>query len=174
MEGWSRGGMMTYLALTRTKRIAAADRLWRGRSGRRNQTAAEMGDSECHRRTSARLRDEQGAGAAARSAIHCGRRLAKDADPAAGGHCRLARESDELIARQAEKLYQQRHPFRLVMFQGGDHGLSEHRDERDRIPWTGSIPTCTTANRGQVSSRTADETPQMDEVCEEITATLGG
>jgi len=33
----------------------------------------------------------------------------------------------------AEKLYQQRHPFRIVMFEGGDHGLSEHRDERDRI-----------------------------------------
>jgi dipeptidyl aminopeptidase/acylaminoacyl peptidase len=29
----------------------------------------------------------------------------------------------------ASALYASRHPFRLVFFEGGDHGLSEHREE---------------------------------------------
>ena len=32
----------------------------------------------------------------------------------------------------ARKLYEDKHPFRLVLFEGGDHGLSEHREEADR------------------------------------------
>ena len=47
----------------------------------------------------------------------------------------------------------QKHPFRLVFFEGGDHGLSEHRDEvnhlgkdwldrylRERKPWPNLEP----------------------------------
>jgi dipeptidyl aminopeptidase/acylaminoacyl peptidase len=33
----------------------------------------------------------------------------------------------------ATKLYESKHPFRLVFFEGGDHGLSEHRDEVNRL-----------------------------------------
>jgi len=31
------------------------------------------------------------------------------------------------------KLYESKHPFRFVLFEGGDHGLSEHREEVDRL-----------------------------------------
>jgi dipeptidyl aminopeptidase/acylaminoacyl peptidase len=31
------------------------------------------------------------------------------------------------------KLYESRHPFRFVFFEGGDHGLTEHRSEVDRL-----------------------------------------
>ena len=69
----------------------------------------------------------------ARSAIHWPEKLAKDTPI-----LRLAGTADWRVnpmnsLRMAEKLYQRRHPFRIVMFEGGDHGLSEHRDERDRI-----------------------------------------
>ncbi len=34
--------------------------------------------------------------------------------------------------KMAEALYEARHPYRLMMFEGGDHGLSEFRAEVDR------------------------------------------
>ncbi|MEX2118044.1 MAG: prolyl oligopeptidase family serine peptidase [Pirellulales bacterium] len=34
--------------------------------------------------------------------------------------------------RMAEALYRFKHPFRLVLYEGGDHGLSEHRADVDR------------------------------------------
>ena len=33
----------------------------------------------------------------------------------------------------AFKLYESKHPFRFVFFEGGDHGLTEHREEVDRL-----------------------------------------
>jgi hypothetical protein len=33
----------------------------------------------------------------------------------------------------ASALYEVKHPFRFVFFEGGDHGLSEHRAEVDRL-----------------------------------------
>jgi DNA repair ATPase RecN len=35
--------------------------------------------------------------------------------------------------RMATALYEAKRPFRLVLFEGGDHGLSEHRAEVDRL-----------------------------------------
>ncbi len=55
--------------------------------------------------------------------------------------------------RMASLLYENKHPFRLIFFEGGDHGLSEHREEvnrivkawldryvRDRKPWPSLEP----------------------------------
>ena len=35
--------------------------------------------------------------------------------------------------RMATALFEHRHPFRMVFFEGGDHGLSEHEQELYRI-----------------------------------------
>jgi dipeptidyl aminopeptidase/acylaminoacyl peptidase len=53
----------------------------------------------------------------------------------------------------ASALYASQHPFRFVFFEGGDHGLSEYREEvealvkawldryvRDRMPWPSLEP----------------------------------
>ena len=69
----------------------------------------------------------------ARSAIHWPEKLAKDTPILLLAGTADWRVNPMNSLRMAEKLYQQRHPFRIVMFEGGDHGLSEHRDERDRI-----------------------------------------
>ncbi len=133
MEGWSRGGMMTYLALTRTKRIAAA----------------VIGSGQVDLEAGIKLRPEMETyvigelvpGYAtnktkelrARSAIHWPEKLAKDTPIlllAGTGDWRV-NPMDSL--HMSEKLYQQHHPFRLVMFEGGNHGLSEYGDERDRM-----------------------------------------
>ena len=133
MEGWSRGGMMTYLALTRTKRIAAAI----------------IGSGEVDLAEGIKLRPEMETNVIAelvpgyatnkvqalreRSAIFWPEKLATNTPILL-----LAGTADWRInpmnsLKMAEKLYQQRHPFRLVMFEGGDHHLSEFRDERTRI-----------------------------------------
>jgi dipeptidyl aminopeptidase/acylaminoacyl peptidase len=133
MEGWSRGGMMTYLALTRTKRIAAA----------------VIGSGEVDLAEGIKLRPEmetnvigelvpgyatnKARALRARSAVHWPEKLAKDTPILLLAGTADWRVNPMNSLRMAEKLYQQRHPFRIVMFEGGDHGLSEHRDERDRI-----------------------------------------
>ena len=55
--------------------------------------------------------------------------------------------------RMAKALYEAKHPFRLVLLEGGDHALSEHAEEvnrlrkdwldryvRDRRPWPSLEP----------------------------------
>jgi dipeptidyl aminopeptidase/acylaminoacyl peptidase len=133
MEGWSRGGMMTYLALRRTKRIAAAvigsgptdlEEMIKLRPDMATNVIAQLVPGYATNKTQA-LR--------ARSAIHWPEKLHKDTPIlllAGTGDWRV-NPMDSL--RMAEKLYQGRHPFRLVMFEGGDHGLTEHRTERNRI-----------------------------------------
>lgn len=37
--------------------------------------------------------------------------------------------------RLAEKLYVQKVPFRLVMFEGGDHGMSEYKTEVNELTY---------------------------------------
>jgi pimeloyl-ACP methyl ester carboxylesterase len=125
--------MMTYLALTRTKRIAAA----------------VIGSGEVDLEEGIKLRPEMETNVIgelvpgyttnkvqalrARSAIHWPEKLAKDTPILVLAGTADWRVNPMNSLRMAEKLYQQRHPFRMVMFEGGDHGLSEHRAERDRI-----------------------------------------
>src|SRR6185437_14300086 len=90
----------------------------------------------------------------ARSAIHRFEKLAKDTPilPLAGTEDRRVNPMN--LLRVSEKLYQQRHPFRLVMFEGGDHGLLEHGKERDRIVLDWFNNHLRGASRVRVSTRT--------------------
>jgi len=132
MVGWSRGGMMTYLALTRTDRIAAAI----------------VGAGEANLIEAARRRPELGrvfselipnygtdaeAELIARSAIRWPERLNKDT-PLLVLHGGADWRVDPMQTLElAQKLYAARHPFRLVFFEGGDHGLTEYRGEVQRL-----------------------------------------
>jgi dipeptidyl aminopeptidase/acylaminoacyl peptidase len=153
MRGWSRGGMMTYLALTRTKRIAAAvigsgvvdlEEVIKLRPEMEADVIGQLvPDYATNKAQALRMR----------SAIHWPEELPKDTPIlllAGTGDWRVNPLSS---LRMAEKLYQQRHPFRIVMFEGADHNLSEHREERDRIindwfntylrdrkPWPSLVP----------------------------------
>jgi dipeptidyl aminopeptidase/acylaminoacyl peptidase len=153
MQGWSRGGMMTYLALTRTQRIVAA----------------VIGSGEADLEEAIKLRPEMETyvidqlvpGYAtnkvqvlqARSALRWPEKLAKTTPILLLAGTADWRVNPMNSLRMAEKLYEQRHPYRLVIFEGGDHGLSEHRDEtdrmihdwfhrylRDRKPWPSLVP----------------------------------
>jgi dipeptidyl aminopeptidase/acylaminoacyl peptidase len=132
MYGWSRGGMMTYIALTKTDRITAAI------------TGGGMADSSI----SIKLRPEmenvyaelvpdyrknKDAALKARSAVQWPERIYKKTPILLlhGGADWRVHPTQAFAMVSA--LYQSKHPFRFVFFEGGDHGLTEHREEVNRL-----------------------------------------
>jgi dipeptidyl aminopeptidase/acylaminoacyl peptidase len=133
MYGWSRGGMMTYLALARTDRIAAA------------VVASGVADLEDNARRRPEMEtgvfaqlipeyaSDREAALAARSAVRWPDKLHKRTPMLllhGGADWRV--HPGQALA-MASKLYESRHPFRFVFFEGGDHALGEHRGEVDRL-----------------------------------------
>jgi dipeptidyl aminopeptidase/acylaminoacyl peptidase len=153
MFGGSRGGLMTYLALTRTDRIKAAVVL------------AGMTDAV----RSIALRPEMGTGVYAelmpgyatnrdsvlstRSPVQWAERLCPVTPILLvhGTADRRVSPSDALD--MADRLYTLKRPFRMLLFEGGDHSLTEFRKEaddatrafldryvRDGLPWPSMEP----------------------------------
>jgi dipeptidyl aminopeptidase/acylaminoacyl peptidase len=132
MYGWSRGGMMTYIALTRTDRIAAAivaaaevdllDGL--GRRPEMERVYEEV-IPEYSRDGQAHL--------VARSAVHWPERLHKRTPVLLLHGSADWRVHPTQALKMGMALYGAKHPYRLVLFEGGDHALTEHRDEVDRL-----------------------------------------
>lgn len=133
MWGWSRGGMMTYLALARTDAIAAAV-VGAGLADAFDNVARRP---EMERDVFAELApgfaDDREGALAARSAVRWAEKLAP-ATPILllHGTADWRVHPTEALA-MAGRLLELKRPFRLVMLEGGDHGLSEHRAEVDRI-----------------------------------------
>lgn len=137
MYGWSRGGMMTYLALARTDRIAAA--------------VVGAGAADAFRNVAARPEMEQYVFAELVPDWPAGREAALEARSAVRWPERLHKSTPILVMHgsadwrvhptealdMARALYESRHPFRFVFFEGGDHGLTGFRAEvhRNVIEW---------------------------------------
>ena len=133
MIGWSRGAMMTYLTLTKTDRIAAAIAV----SGVADLAGLLKTRPEMERVFEATIPEyakTQDAALAARSAVTFAGKLHKKT-PILLLHgtadWRTPPANDALP--MAAALLAAKHPFRLVLFEGGAHGLAEHREETDRI-----------------------------------------
>ncbi len=137
MYGWSRGGMMTYIALTKTDRIKAA----------------VVGGAVSNSFESIKDRPGMGTGVYAelvpnyetqkdvelkkRSAIFWADQLPKNV-PLLILHGNADwRVKPEHSLRLALELEKHRVPYRLMIFEGGDHGIREHRKEVDQqiIDW---------------------------------------
>lgn len=129
MYGWSRGGMMTYLALAKTDRLKAAvigaaptdvAGLIEDRPKMESRVLSELvPEWELNRSTAI----------AERSAILWPEKL-NPKTPILLLHGSADWRVDPTQSlRMATALYEAKHPFRLVFFEGGDHGLSEFRDE---------------------------------------------
>lgn len=133
MYGWSRGGMMTYLALARTNRVAAAvvgggvadlgDVIAR-RPEMESGVAAELVPDWASRREAA---------IAERSAVRWPERLAATTPILLLHGTADWRVDPSQAMTMASKLLELKRPFRLVLLEGGDHGLSEHKAEVDRL-----------------------------------------
>jgi dipeptidyl aminopeptidase/acylaminoacyl peptidase len=129
MFGWSRGGMMTYLALARTDRMRAAI------------VGAGVADSfetvearpEMEKSVYAELvpdwKEWREQALVERSAIRWPEKLAANTPILILHGTGDWRVSPTQSLRMAEALFELRRPYRLMMFEGGDHGLSEFRDE---------------------------------------------
>lgn len=133
MYGWSRGGMMTFLALTRTDQIRAA--VIGGASGDLFTDLPERPDFERFEQLLAYLipdyeQDPEKA-LRERSAIYWAEKLHKDTPILYLHGTADWRSSASSAIRMAGKLYEVKQPFRFILFEGGDHGLNEHFREVD-------------------------------------------
>ena len=153
MYGWSRGGMMTYLALTRTTNISAAV-IGAGMADATKvpEQRPEM-DAEVFSQLIPGYATNRESALRARSALSWPEKLHKQTPILLlhGSADWRVPPTDSL--RMATALFEHKHPFRLIFLEGGDHGLTEHRDEvnrvvkdwldryvRDRRPWPSLEP----------------------------------
>lgn len=137
MYGWSRGGMMTYLALARTDRILAAA-IGAGMADAFDMVARrpEM-EAGVFAELVPNWATDREAQLAAHSAVRWPEKLNK-ATPILlmHGSADVRVDAREALS-MADALYKVRHPYRFILFEGGDHPLSGFRSEVNRavIEW---------------------------------------
>ena len=132
MYGWSRGGMMTYLALTKTNRMKAAvvgsgmaDAIMNSRKRpEMDSVYADLIPGLLLNRDSV-LRS--------RSAVYWADKICPSTPllllTGSADWRVLPAEQLEMV----EKLYEIKHPLRFEFFEGGQHSLIEHFDEVNRV-----------------------------------------
>ncbi|QRM90742.1 prolyl oligopeptidase family serine peptidase [Lacinutrix sp. WUR7] len=129
MYGWSRGGMMTYIALTKTDKIKAAvvggavSDNYRSIQDRPDMETGVLSQLIPNYATNKEVELEK------RSAIKWADKFPKDVPILmlhGNSDWRVKPEQSLNLALEFEK---NRVPYRLIMFEGGDHGISEHKTE---------------------------------------------
>lgn len=137
MYGWSRGGMMTYIALTKTDKIQAAV-VGGGVSDQFNaiENRPEM-ETNVLSELIPNYADNKEAELEKRSAIQWVDQFPNDVPILmlhGNSDRRVKPEQSLKLALEFEK---HRIPYRLIMFEGGDHGISEHKEEvnKEVINW---------------------------------------
>lgn len=137
MYGWSRGGMMTYIALTKTDKIKAA--VTGGAISDAYSTVIDRPEMEIEVMSELipSYEQQKEKELAKRSAIKWVDKFPKNVPILilhGNADWRVKPEQSLNLALEFEKY---RIPYKLIMFEGGDHGISEHRDEVDEevIDW---------------------------------------
>lgn len=128
MYGWSRGGMMTYIALTKTDKIKAAVV-----GGALSDQFSSIKDRPVMEAVCAELipnyADNKTLELEKRSAIKWVEKFPKNIPILmlhGSSDWRVKPEQSLKLALEFEK---HKIPYRLVIFEGGNHGLSEHKNE---------------------------------------------
>lgn len=129
MYGWSRGGMMTYIALTKTDKIKAA--VVGGAVSDNYETIKDRPEMETNviAELIPNYEEQKEEELNKRSAIKWAEKFPKDVPILmlhGNADWRVKPEQSLKLALEFEKY---RIPYRLIMFEGGDHGISEHRKE---------------------------------------------
>jgi len=128
MMGWSRGGMMTYRALAEVKWIKAAI-VGAGPTDEVTASAFREGWREHQVMMYGGSKKEQ----IKRSAVYWTDKISKKTPILIMHGTSDWRVSVKSSTRLSEKLIDEKVPHRLVIFEGGDHGLSEHRKDVDEM-----------------------------------------
>lgn len=129
MYGWSRGGMMTYIALTKTDKIKAA--IVGGAVSDNFSSIKDRPEMETSVLSELipNYAENKAFELEKRSAIKWADKFPKDLPILmlhGNSDWRVKPEQSLNLALEFEK---NRIPYRLVMFEGGDHGISEHKKE---------------------------------------------
>ncbi|MCK0126928.1 prolyl oligopeptidase family serine peptidase [Gelidibacter sp. F2691] len=129
MYGWSRGGMMTYIALTKTDKIKAAV-VGGGVSdlARSIEDRPEM-ETKVLSELIPNYEGNKEAELEKRSAIKWVDNFPKDVPILMLHGTADWRVKPEQSLKLALEFQKHRIPYRLIMFEGGDHGISEHKEE---------------------------------------------
>ena len=129
MFGLSRGGMMTYLALARTDRVKAAV-VGAGLADLADSIAERPDmESEVYSQLIPGWNENREAEIRARSAVHWADRLPAETPLLLLHGSADWRVSPKQSLDMARALLEAKRPFRLMIFEGGDHGLTEYREE---------------------------------------------
>lgn len=129
MYGWSRGGMMTYIALTKTDKIKAA--VVGGAVSDNYETIKDRPEMETNviAELIPNYKEQREVELDKRSAIKWADKFPRDVPILmlhGNSDWRVKPEQSLKLALEFEKY---RVPYRLIMFEGGDHGISEHKKE---------------------------------------------
>ncbi len=134
MYGWSRGGMMTYLSLMRTCLMKAAV-VGGAVADLRMMNDSRGGEMEkyVYSELIPDYENRKDAALAARSAITMVDKICKTTPILMMHGTADWRVIPEESLKMAEEFQKEKIPYRLVMFEGGDHGLSEFDKEVDEM-----------------------------------------
>jgi dipeptidyl aminopeptidase/acylaminoacyl peptidase len=152
MWGWSRGGLMTYRALTRTDRIAAAI-IVAGITDAFDYIARRPDMEQVLSELIPDYARNKHAALETRSPMRWAEHLCKRTPLLVLHGSSDWRVHPTQALRMAGVLYEHQHPFRLVFLEGGDHALTEYQAEtsalyrawldyyvRDKRPWPNLAP----------------------------------
>jgi dipeptidyl aminopeptidase/acylaminoacyl peptidase len=131
MYGGSRGGMMTYLALTKTSRVSAAV-IRCGVSDLTNWSDDRKDMEEVYRDLIPDFETDRENALRRRSAVYWPETLCGTTPILILQGTADWRVNPLSALRMGEMLLKERHPFRLMMLEGADHALSECVPERNR------------------------------------------
>ena len=135
MYGWSRGAMMTYLALTKTNKIKAAV----AGAGNADLTQIDRENMETgvYEEIIPNYMENKVEELEKRSAVFWADKFPKDVPLLllhGNADWRVQSKKSLQLALELDKY---RVPYKLIIFEGGDHSLSEHKDEvnQEVIDW---------------------------------------
>jgi pimeloyl-ACP methyl ester carboxylesterase len=131
MLGWSRGGMMAYLALAKTGRIAAAV-IGSAPTDFFAETKKRPTAESLFQRMVPGYAEHRDEALKARSAQYWSEKLCKTTPILVLHGSDDQRCVPESALEMSLRLQQCRQPFRLVFFESGSHGLAEHQQEVNR------------------------------------------
>lgn len=129
--GWSRGGMMTYLSLMRTDEFKAAC-VGGGLSDLYMMMETRPDMEEVYQDLIPNYENNKEATLNARSAIYNAEKISKNTPVLMLHGTSDWRVVPQMALDLAEAFNNAKVPYRLLMLEGGDHGLNEHNEEVDR------------------------------------------
>lgn len=133
MYGWSRGGMMTYLCLSKTDRIKAAVIGAAPCDAFRSVTLRPRLEAEVFSQLIPNYYENKDAELRSRSPIFWADKLCKTTPILILHGSDDWRVDAHQVLLMVLELNRIKHPFRFVYYENGDHELSQHREEVDQM-----------------------------------------